>query len=104
MIRPLKSLAQCANGHFYNFYPIGVAVLAAPEVWVIRRFASAVHASRWDRFVKNPYRRRLLEGDLIYTHALVEVLIASFWVALTTVLLYWIARRFVSPIRSLGDC
>ena len=33
---------------------------------------------------------------------LVEVLIASFWVALTAVLLYWIARRFVSPIRSLG--
>ena len=27
-IRPLTALAQSAGGHFYNFYPIGVAVLA----------------------------------------------------------------------------
>jgi len=101
VIRPVKSLAQCTNGHFYNFYPIGVDVLAVPEVFAIQKLVHAVSGSPLARSVKNPYRRRLLEGDLIYTHPLVEVLIASFWIALAAVLLYLITRQFVRSIRSL---
>src|SRR5581483_10097604 len=101
VIRPVKSLAQCTNGHCYNFYPIGVDVLAVPEVFAIQKLVHAVSGSPLARSVKNPYRRRLLEGDLIYTHPLVEVLIASFWIALAAVLLYLITRQFVRSIRSL---
>lgn len=103
VIRPLHSLAQCAGGHLYNFYPIGVAVLAVPEVYVIRKLAAVANATPWiSGMVKNPYRRRLLEGDLVYTHPLVEVLIASFWIALATVMTYLLARRLLNPVRSVA--
>lgn len=103
VIRPLHSLAQCAGGHLYNFYPIGVAVLAVPEVYVIRKLAAVANATPWiSGMVKNPYRRRFLEGDLVYTHPLVEVLIASFWIALATVMTYLLARRLLNPVRSVA--
>jgi len=103
VIRPLHSLTQCAGGHLYNFYPIGVPVLAVPEVYIIRRFAAIANAVPWvSGLVKNPYRRRFLEGDLVDTHPLVEVLIASFWIAMATVLTYLVARRMLNPIRSVA--
>ncbi len=101
-IRPLTSLAQCPGRQFYNFYPIGIPVLAVPEVYVIRRLASAVNATPWiSRFVKNPYRRRLIDGDLVYAHALVEVLIASFWIAVSTVMIYFTSRNYLGAKRSV---
>jgi hypothetical protein len=100
-IRPLKSLAQCAGGHLYNFYPIGVAVLAVPEVYLIRKLTLVADGIPWvRRLIKNSYRRRLLEGDLVFTHPLVEALIASFWIAGATIFIYLIARHFLTPLRS----
>ena len=61
VIQPLSSLDQCRDGHLYNFFPIGVALLAAPEVYVIRKGAWIASAFPWlARRVKNPYRRQLL--------------------------------------------
>jgi hypothetical protein len=103
VIQPLSSLDQCRDGHLYNFFPIGVALLAAPEVYVIRKGAWIASAFPWlARRVKNPYRRQLLEGDLVYTHPLVETTIASLWIGISAALVYWTARRFLSVWRAVS--
>ncbi|MGH9657126.1 MAG: glycosyltransferase family 39 protein, partial [Bryobacteraceae bacterium] len=95
---PVGAADQCpAGGHLYTYFPPGTTLLAAPFVWMID--AAARRAGPWSapiaaRMTPSPVRA-LLEGDLAEAHAFVEILIASFWLALAAVVMYLIGRQFV---------
>lgn len=75
---------ETINGHIYNFYPIGSSIIALPLVAVADQFARVVHG--FD-----------LQSYLLHSFAEpIELLIASFLVALTAVVLYRLARLYLS--------
>ncbi len=100
---PLPPAAGCPGGRYYNFYPVAVALMAAPVVFaleqalliaqpVLRPFVAALPAG---------YRRSFLEGDLPNSAMATELTVASFLIALTTIVIYGIARAFLPPLWSL---
>jgi len=78
------------GGHLYNDFPIGVSLAATPFVLAIDQVWSRLWSRDLDAYVRRPGARR------------VETFIASFFVALTAVFVYFIARRSLDGIRSLG--
>lgn len=93
-------LPPCPGGHYYNFYPLAVPVLAAPFValmqqgtWLLAplleaRLPSGLH----------PAIRSFLTGDLIGGRPLAELWTAAFLAALAAALQFKIAARFL-PFR-----
>jgi hypothetical protein len=97
-IFPIGRSEDCMGGHFYNFYPVAVPVLAAPGVFIIEQalrlghplldpLAARIHAD---------LPRRFLSGDLIGGAPIAELLIASFFVALAAAIVFLIAAEFLS--------
>ncbi|MBN9664037.1 MAG: glycosyltransferase family 39 protein [Acidobacteria bacterium] len=84
------------DGHYRTIYPAGTALLAAPAVAGLQAALGAFHfaleplAAR----IHSPALAALLRGNLEDSSLLVELLIASLWIALAAVLLYCIALEF----------
>jgi len=74
---------ESVNGHLYTPYPLGASLLAVPVVFVIDRLSAVVSPVRFSDYLK---QTRPLETELF---------IASLLVALTAVVLYQLARRFL---------
>jgi Dolichyl-phosphate-mannose-protein mannosyltransferase len=96
--------AVCVDGHWYNYFPAGVSVLAAPPVFVLKMVASAVAAlfPTLARHVSQPALAAFLAGDLFLGHVLVELWCAALFGALTVWLVYSITRRFLAERAALG--
>ena len=95
----IKSFAACPDGRLYNFQAIAVPFLATPIIEAMRlavRVAQPMLAPLADR-IPSQVARAFLRGDFIASSALVELLVASFFIALTTVLIYFIAREVTGP-------
>lgn len=89
------------DGHLYNAYPIGGPVLAAPlivaEVGLLKLASpllSRIH-------VEQPIIAGFLRADYDTAHALIEMEVASFLLAVATVVIYFIARPYLSERRSV---
>jgi hypothetical protein len=79
----------CPGGHYYNYYPVAVPLLAAPVVWALRAAPAGVR--EWLALTMIPQARAaFLAGDFISVRGKVEVLVASLFVALTTVVIFLI--------------
>jgi hypothetical protein len=91
-IDPADHTIERVNGHYYNWYPVTVPVLAAPIVFGLRKAAPLLHA-----ILPNggPIRAAFLNGDFLVSRTLVEVLTASVFVALTSVVVFFIGRLFL---------
>ncbi len=74
---------ESVNGHLYTPYPVGAALLAAPVVFVVDQLSAVVSPLRFSDYLK---QTRPIEAELF---------IASLLVALTAVILYQLARRFL---------
>lgn len=74
---------ESVNGHLYTPYPLGASLLAVPVVFVIDRLSAVVSPLRFSDYLK---QARPIETELF---------IASLLVALTAVILYQLARRFL---------
>lgn len=80
---------ETVDGHLYTIYPIGASLLAVPFVFVLDRgFELSV------AFDLNTYVAHTIPAEI-------EALVASVYVALTAVIFYWIARRFLKRPASL---
>jgi hypothetical protein len=79
----LDYVIESVDGHLYTPYPVGASLLAAPVVFVIDRLSAVVSPLRFSDYLK---QARPLEAELF---------IASLLVALTAVVLYQLARRFL---------
>ena len=59
------------NGRYYNYFPYGTAIIATPFVWITRYFIN--------------------DAAIIQNHSKLELIISSFILALTAILIYSIA-------------
>lgn len=97
-IRRVRNASDCAGGHFYHFYPLGVPIMVAPIVAVLEVGLHALQPGlgEWaDRRLGTDIHRVFFHGDLIGSSRMVELLIASFLIALTTGLFYGLARGWL---------
>jgi hypothetical protein len=85
---PVESLDQCTGGHIYNFYPLAVPLVSLPFVAALRWLLPAGPAKPG----VSP-RVAFFQGDLAAASGIVEILVASAFVAGTAVVLYWVARE-----------
>jgi hypothetical protein len=99
--RARRAGPEPCDGHLYNSYPIGGAVLAAPliiaEVGLLRLarpLLSRIH-------IEQPVIAGFLRADYDTAHALIEMEAASFLLAVATVVIYFIARRYLCVRRSV---
>jgi len=83
MIDPTDYAIQTIQGHQYSFFPIGAPLLAVPFVFIYNLF--------------NPNTFALIAR----IHPVAQDIIASFYVALTAVLIYLIARLSLTVKQSL---
>jgi hypothetical protein len=85
----------CRDGHYYNVFPVAVPLVAAPLVFTLRKVAPLLAPVLSKVPGGGPVRAAFLAGDFLNSRPLVEVVIASFFVALTTVLMFFIGRIFL---------
>ncbi len=76
------------NGHLYSAYPIGASLTAVPFVWAIDRLSTVVSPVRFADYAQQARPEET------------ELFIASGIVALTTVLIYAMARLFLDKRRA----
>ena len=91
------SFGTCKNGHYYNWYPVAVPVMASPAVFVLRKL-TLLFSPLLIRFADpalTPVRFAFATGDFIDSRPLVEIVVASFFVALTTVVIFFTGRLFL---------
>jgi len=72
---------QWVKGHFYNTYPLGSVIMAVPFVYILGE---------------------TLDYDVILRYFFkVELLVASFIIALCTLFMYLVARQYLNKMQSL---
>src|SRR4051812_13622348 len=90
------------DGHYYNWYPVAVPLIATPLVFAMRK-AVLLFSPLLARFANpalTPVRSAFLTGDFTSSRALVEIIAGSFFVALTSVVMFFIGRLFLPPVWS----
>jgi hypothetical protein len=99
--RARRADAEPCVGHLYDSYPVGGPVLTAPliiaAVGVMRLFAPVLahfHSS-------HPVIEGSMRGDYDTAHSLIEMEVASLMLAVAAVVMYFIARRYLSERRSV---
>lgn len=104
---PVVRSGQCPAGHYYNFYPMAVPMLAAPAVFTLERGLSAAQplirplAPHLPAKLQRDMPRRFLEGDMLGGAPVTEVVVASWIAALAAALMYLLAREFLGAGPSL---
>src|SRR5262245_39045090 len=91
------SFGTCRSGHYHNWYPVAVPVIASPVVFGLRKAVMRL-SPMLARFVHPegmPVRAAFLAGDFIGSRTLVEIVVASFFVALTSVVMFFIGRLYL---------
>lgn len=85
------------NGHYYYAYPVGAPVLSIPIVFLVNEVLPPLLDSfpSVEKYVRNRVNLQSVPIDPESIHSLVEVFIASIWIALTAICLYFVALNFV---------
>jgi hypothetical protein len=91
---------QCA-GHWYDSYPVGDAVLAAPLIWALVGILTLAKPALAHLSVSKPMIAAFLRGDYEAGHPVIEMEVASFLLAAATVVMFAIARRYLSTTRAV---
>jgi hypothetical protein len=87
----------CPPGHWHNYYPVGVPVMALPVVAAMQAAVSLLHAVYPEaaRLTSRPVVAALLSGDLVGGHALVELAAAALFGALAAWLAFLICAQYL---------
>jgi hypothetical protein len=87
----------CPGGHFYYLDPIAVPILAAPLVAVLQVVVHVIHPLTAP-FIAGQSRvmQAFLKGDFATGSPIVEILIASFFIAVAAAVLFIALRQMVS--------
>lgn len=96
---PIHALAECAGGRLYNFYPISIGLLATPLIavqWVLLRMLPFTAGG-----IAHPVLKGYLEADPVAGSALFEIVAASVFVALATMLFFQVALRYLNARQAL---
>lgn len=89
----------CPGGRVYNFFPLGVSLLALPVLALLKALFPFVAPFVPPSFplLAIPQVAAFVSGDWIQGHALAELLTASLFGALAVFIQYRIYLRFLSP-------
>ena len=94
---PYGQANGCPGGHWYNLYPVGLPVLALPLILLLK-----IKAAFWGPLLPKtgplfaqPVVAAFFSGDFVAGHSLVELWCASTFGAITVLLQYHIASRFL---------
>lgn len=98
------AMGDCSGGHIYNRYPVGVPLLATPAVALIRVLLESLAPAlaRLPLAGIHPFVDAFLGADLIGARALVEMIVASLFIALAAALMALTAGRFLPPRWAVG--
>ena len=89
------------SGHWYNSYPIGGPLLEAPLVIAEVEILRVAHPLLSHFHSSQPVIDGFLHADYDVAHALIEEEAASFLLAVSAVMMYFIALRFLPVARSV---
>jgi hypothetical protein len=105
---PLTDASQCPAGHYYNFYPVAVPLMAAPAVFALEHGLPLAQPlirpliPHLPEKLRRDMPRRFLEGDMVGGAPVAEVVVASWITALAVGLMYLVAREFLGAGQSLA--
>jgi len=91
------------QGHYYTMFPAGVSFVALPLVYVgeVSLNSSLFQNRLIQHYIESRLPDRSPQTDLILEHIVgIEFAIACFFVALTSVVIYFISRLFVNPVKA----
>ncbi len=96
------AMGACAGGHIYNWYPVGVPLMAAPVVLGLRGALDVISPAlaSWSTSGRRPILDAFLRGDLVGGRAAVEMIAASLLVALAAAVIVLTARRYLPPMHA----
>jgi hypothetical protein len=87
--------AKNCSGSYHSSYPIGGPLLATPFVLIVERASQAFAFVAPGIHTGRPMLDALLAGDVVTAYGAVEVIVASFFIAMCATMIYVIARRFL---------
>ena len=94
-------LPEACNGHWYNSYPIGGPVLTAPLTIAAVGVMNLLQPITKRFHSPQSTVEGFLRADFDAAHPIIEMEVASFLLAVTAVIMYFIARRYLSERRAL---
>ena len=89
------------DGHWYSSYPVGGPVLAAPLVIAAVGILKLAQPVLGLFHPAHPVLSGFLRADYDFGHPLIELEVASIFLAATAVLIYLIARRFLDQHKAI---
>jgi hypothetical protein len=92
---------QHCDGHWYNAYPVGGPILTAPLVLAAVGVINLLHPLIGRFHSTHPVIDAFLRADVIVVHPLIEMEVASFLLGIATVVIYFIARRYLPEKRAI---
>jgi len=92
---------EACSGHWYDSYPIGGTVLVTPLVVAAVDVMKLLHPLVRHLHSSQPVIAGFLNGDYEIAHSLIEMEVASLLLAASTVMMYFIARRFLPVKRAV---
>jgi hypothetical protein len=101
----IKDDSQCPGGGIYHYYPLGVPVIVAPAMGLmdVTLRAAQPWLGPWaERWVRYHFKPLLVTGDVIAQHRFAELFLACLLIAVTTVVVYALARVQVAPLPAFG--
>ena len=94
--------SNCAEGHWYTLYPAAGPILASPFVYALGESMQSVVPLISGFRTGRPMLDAFLSADLLNGYGIVEVIVASLFVALTAAVMFLIIRRYVSAGAALA--
>jgi hypothetical protein len=95
--------AACPGGHFYYLDPVAVPILAVPLVAVLQVVVHVMHPLTAPFIAgRSPVMQAFLNGDFTAGSRIVEILIASFFIAVAAAVLFIAMRQIVSAAPAIA--
>jgi hypothetical protein len=85
------------HGHWYDHFPIGGTVLAAPLIFATVETMTILAPALASLHPAQPVVAEFLRANYDLAHPLFEMEVASMFLAATAVVMYFIANRFLPP-------
>ncbi len=104
-VDPAGNIRRCppepCAGHWFSTFPIGGPILTAPLILAVVGVLNLAQPVLAHFHPAQPVIAGFLRADYDLAHPLIEMEVASFLVAATTVVIYWIARRYLPVKRAV---